>query len=132
MDVRYRKSLLERLETDRGYDGGLSAAVVKAFRKRMQSIYAATDGRDLLALESLHIELQEKPAYQYLMRFNETSTAIGVLNHPNELEHRYAMPFTNKRRLILEFESDGPDTVVAVVDMEDYNEELDHAAQKNS
>ncbi len=47
MDVRFKDASLERLEVDAAYSGGYAAAIVKAFRKRMQQIIA----NDRLKLE---------------------------------------------------------------------------------
>ena len=41
------------------------------------------------------------------------------------------MPLPDQHRLVLEFEGNAPDHVVAVVDLEEYHEEFDHAAQKD-
>jgi plasmid maintenance system killer protein len=86
------------METDPGYHGGLPAAVVTAFRKRMQTIRAAPNEHVLHALKSLHFEqLKEELCHQYSMRFNEQSAAIGILNDSHDTDHRYAMPLTDQR-----------------------------------
>jgi proteic killer suppression protein len=132
MEVRFSKAFLDQMETDPGYDYGLPVAVVTAYRKRMQTIRAAPNEHVLHALKSLRLEeLEEKRDHQYSMRFNDQRTAIGILNDPYDPDHRYAMRLTDQYRLVVEFESKAADKVVAVVDMEDYHEEFDHAAQKD-
>ena len=89
---------MDRLETDESYDGGLSQALVKAFRKRMQFIRSANDERDFYAMKSLHFEkLKGKRAHQHSMRLND------------------------QFRLILEFEESKTEKTVVVVAIEDYH-----------
>jgi toxin HigB-1 len=98
MEVRFKQAFLDRLEADPGYDHGLPAAVVKAYRKRMQTIRAAPDERVFYALKSLHFEkLKGKRDQQHSMRIND------------------------QWRLIIEFERKPPGKVVVVVDVEDYH-----------
>ena len=97
MDIRFRQSKLDRLETEPG-DGGLPPGVVKAYRKRIQLIRAADDERVFSRFASLHYEkLKGKRKHQWSMRLN------------------------NQWRLILEFEGKGADRVVWVVDIVDYH-----------
>ncbi|MBP6726257.1 MAG: type II toxin-antitoxin system RelE/ParE family toxin, partial [Thauera sp.] len=56
MDVRFEDPSLEKLEVDPKYTAGLDAALVKAFRKRLQFIRAALDERAFYAMKSLHYE----------------------------------------------------------------------------
>ena len=72
MDVAFEDDSLKRLETDPGFTGGHDAAIVKAFRKRMQMIRAAIDERDFYALKSLHYEkLKGDRDGQSSMRLND-------------------------------------------------------------
>ena len=97
MEVRFKQAFLDRLETDPDYDHGFPAAVVKAYRKRMQQIRAALDERVFYALKSLHFEkLKGKRDQQHSMRIND------------------------QWRLIIELERN-PGKVVVVVDIEDYH-----------
>lgn len=98
MEVRFKDDSLDRLETDESYDGGLSQALVKAFRKRMQFIRSAHDERDFYVMKSLHFEkLKGKRSHQHSMRLND------------------------QFRLIIEFETKGTDKTVVVVEIEDYH-----------
>ena len=98
MLVRFRDERPDRLETDASYDAGFSEAIVKAFRRRMQSIRAAMDERPFYTSRSLHFErLKGNRSHQYSMRLND------------------------QWRLILEFEGDVPNKVVVVVSIEDYH-----------
>src|SRR5215831_11397859 len=72
MEVGFADDSLDRLETDARFDGGFAAAVVKAFRKRMQQIRAAEDERAFYALKSLHFEkLKGNRSHQHSMRLND-------------------------------------------------------------
>lgn len=98
MEVRFADAGLDRLETDPSFDGGFSQAIVKAYRKRMQSIRAAPDERDFYAMRSLNFEKLKGPrSQQYSMRLND------------------------QWRLILEMEGKGKNKVLVVVGIEDYH-----------
>ena len=72
MDVDFEDASLRRLEADPRFTADLDAAVVKAFRKRMQFIRAAVDERVFRAMKSLHYEkLQGDRAGQCSMRLND-------------------------------------------------------------
>lgn len=72
MDVDFEDASLRRLEADPGFTAGFDAAIVKAFRKRMQLIRAAVDERAFYAMKSLHYEkLQGDRAGQHSMRLND-------------------------------------------------------------
>ena len=72
MDVRFEDPSLEKLEVDPKNTAGLDAALVKAFRKRLQFIRAALDERAFYAMKSLHYEkLKGDLAGQRSMRLND-------------------------------------------------------------
>ena len=50
MEVEFADPDLARLESDPAFSGGFEAAIVKAFRKRMQLIRAAIDERAFRAM----------------------------------------------------------------------------------
>ena len=60
MDVSFKDHSLDRLETDAGFSAGFSAglgdALVKAYRRAMQHIRAATDERTLYSRRSFRFE----------------------------------------------------------------------------
>ena len=98
MEVQFRDEKLDRLETDPKYDGGLSQAIVTAYRKRMQMIRAAPDERVFYQLRSLHFEkLLGNRSHQHSMRLND------------------------QWRLIIEFVGDAPQKIVVIVSIEDYH-----------
>ncbi|MYB76846.1 MAG: plasmid maintenance system killer protein [Chloroflexi bacterium] len=98
MEVRYEDSELERLESDPSFRGKWSQSVVKAFRKRMQAIRAATDERAFYQMKSFHFEkLAGNRRHQRSMRLND------------------------QFRLILKFEGKSPDKTVVVISIEDYH-----------
>ena len=98
MEVTFRDQSLDRLETDAAYGGGFESAVVKAFRKAMQHVRAATDERTFYARRSFRFEkLKGKREGQYSMRLND------------------------QWRLIVELKSEGAKKVVHVVEITDYH-----------
>jgi proteic killer suppression protein len=98
MDVRHAKQELDRLETDQLFNGNFSVALVKAFRKRMQLIRSAADERDIRRMKSLHFEKLKKPR-----------------------DHQHSIRLNDQWRLTLEFTSDGQNTFVTVIAIEDYH-----------
>lgn len=98
MDVAFKDESLDRLETDAGFSAGFGDAVVKAFRKRMQQIRAATDERTFYAHRSLHFEkLQGGREGQLSMRLND------------------------QWRLIVELHGEAPKKTIYVVEIVDYH-----------
>lgn len=98
MNVIFKDDSLDKLEADANFNGGYSDAIVKAFRKRMQFIRAATDERDFYSLASLRFEkLKGDRAHQRSLRLND------------------------QWRLVLEFRGEAQNKVVVVVCIEDYH-----------
>ncbi|MGE0542633.1 MAG: type II toxin-antitoxin system RelE/ParE family toxin [Dehalococcoidia bacterium] len=98
MDVQFADDDLDRLETDPAFDMGLSSAIVKAYRRRMQGIRAAVDERDFYAMKSWHFEkLAGKRSHQRSIRLND------------------------QYRLIVELVGRGQDTYVRIISVEDYH-----------
>src|ERR1035437_8194342 len=97
MDFRFHDATLERVFEEDGFSGGLSGAIVKAFRKRMQQIMAAVDERLFYTIGGMSFEkLEDDRVGQFSMRLND------------------------QYRLILEFEGKNPKTVV-IVEITDYH-----------
>lgn len=72
MEVEFADPALRQLEIDEKFTASFSAAIVKAFRKRLQMIRAAQDVRDFYALKSLHFEkLKGDRKGQHSMRLND-------------------------------------------------------------
>jgi proteic killer suppression protein len=98
MDVTFKDQSLDRLEVDPAYSAGLGNAVVKAYRKRMQQIRAATDERTFYASRALNFEkLKGSREGQYSMRLND------------------------QWRLIVELKGEAPRKTVHVVEIADYH-----------
>jgi proteic killer suppression protein len=98
MDVTFKDQSLDRLETDAAYSGGFGGDVVKAYRKAMQHIRAATDERTFYARKSFHFEkLKGGREGQHSMRLND------------------------QWRLIIELHGKAPNKVVHVVEIDDYH-----------
>lgn len=71
MEVRFENDELDRLEVEAG-SGRFAEAIVKAYRKRMQQIRAASSIQDFYSLKSLHFEkLKGDMAGQWSMRLND-------------------------------------------------------------
>jgi proteic killer suppression protein len=72
MDVAFEDQSLDRLETDASFSAGFGGGIVKAFRRRMQQIRAASDERTFYAHRSYNFEkLQGDRLGQYSMRLND-------------------------------------------------------------
>lgn len=97
MKVSFRSRKLEALETEAG-DAGYPPEAVKAFRKRMQFLRAATDERDIRAMKS--------------MRFEKLMGARS---------HQYSLRLNDQWRLILEFEQQAGAKTLVIVEIEDYH-----------
>jgi toxin HigB-1 len=81
MDVTFKDESLDRLETDAAFSAGFDNAIVKAFRKRMQQIRAATDEQTFYAHRSLHFEkLKGARKGQHSMRLNDQWRLIVELH----------------------------------------------------
>ena len=98
MDVHFKNAVLEKVEADANYDGGLSKPIAKIFRKRMQQIRAAIDERLFYALKSLHFEKLE-----------------------GDRKHQHSMKLNDQWRLIVEFEGESPNKVIVIVEITDYH-----------
>lgn len=98
MEVEFGDSSLDRLESDAKFDAGFSQSIVKAFRKRMQTIRAAPDERTFYALKSLHFE---------------------KLN--GNRSHQQSMKLNDQWRLVIELKGEGHNKVVLIVSIEDYH-----------
>ena len=86
MEVEFDDKGLEQLETDPRETGGYSAAVVKAFRKRMQMIRAAPDEREFYAMKSLHFEKMRSAPNYHSMRLNAQFRLIIELKGESQLK----------------------------------------------
>jgi toxin HigB-1 len=97
MEVRFEDDSLDALEIGPG-DGGFSAAVVKAFRKRLQFIRAAADLRDFYSMKSLHFEKLK-----------------------GDLGGKHSMRLNDQWRLIMRFEGESTRTVAVLIGIRDYH-----------
>ena len=98
MEVKFRDTALDRLETDPEFTAGFDRAIVRAFRKRLQAIRSAIDERDLYVFKSWRIEkLKGNRSHQRSIRLND------------------------QWRLIVEIEQADPKNVMVVVGIEDYH-----------
>jgi proteic killer suppression protein len=98
MEAVFDDEDLDRLETDPAFTGGHGAPVVKAFRKRMQMIRAATDERTFYALKSLHFEKLH-----------------------GDREGQHSMRLNDQWRLIVKLKGEAPRKIVHVVEITDYH-----------
>ena len=98
MEVQHDDPMLEQVEFDRSFTGGLAPGIVKAFRKTMQSIRAANDERDI----------RERKA----ARFEKLS---------GRRSHQHSIRLNNQFRLIVELHGEAPNKTVVIVGIEDYH-----------
>ena len=98
MEIAFAVESLDRLETDAGYSAGFGDAVVKAYRKRMQQIRAATDERTFYATRSLNFEMLK-----------------------GDREGQYSMRLNDQWRLIVELVGKAPRKVVRIIEITDYH-----------
>jgi plasmid maintenance system killer protein len=96
MRVRFADRDLDRMETDKGYAGRHSQAIVRSFRRAMAVIRAADTEQVFYGLAGMHFEKLRRRPGQYSMRLNL------------------------QMRLIIEFEGGNPKTIV-VIGIEDYH-----------
>ncbi len=99
MRVVFEDDDLRRLAEDASYaPRRWGADVIKAYRKKIQVLRAATDERDLYAMRSLRLER---------LKGNRAGTSSIRLNR--------------QFRLIIKFETDGEGRTVIVIEMVDYH-----------
>lgn len=98
MDVTFKDQSLDRLETDATYNAGFSDGVVKAYRKAMQHIRAASDERTFYTRRSFRFE-----------------KLLG------DREGQHSMRLNDQWRLIVEFRGSAPNKIVHVVEVADYH-----------
>ena len=112
MEVEYDDDDLERLETDPAFNANLSRDLVKAFRKRMQTIRAALDKRDFYPLRGLRFEaLKGKRKGEHSSHFRA----------PAQLAELMPMRLNDQFRLIMKLEQRSRGTVVLICSIEDYH-----------
>ena len=98
MDVTFKNQSLDRLEVDASYSAGLGDALVKAYRRAMQHIRAASDERTLYSRRSFRFEkLSGDRAGQHSMRLND------------------------QWRLIVEIQGEAPNKIIHVIEIVDYH-----------
>ena len=98
MEVIFEDHDLEKLETDSGFDAGLSGEIIKAYRKRIQQIRAAIDERDFYSLKSLRFEKLK-----------------------GSRDHQRSMRLNDQWRLIVELRGESSNKVVVIIAIEDYH-----------
>ena len=98
MEIAFADESLDRLETDAAYTAGFGQAVVKAYRKRVQQIRAATDERTFYGLKSLHYEKLK-----------------------GDREGQHSMMLNDQWRLIVEIMGKAPAKVVRIIEIADYH-----------
>lgn len=98
METEFNTDELDRLETDKDFTGGYAREIVKAFRKRMQAVRAATDERDLREVKGNHFEkLKGARSHQHSLRLND------------------------QMRLVVEIVKSSPKNKIIIVAIEDYH-----------
>ncbi len=98
MEVEFADDDLDRLETDLRFNLGFASEIVRAFRKRIQTIRAAPDERTFYSLKSLHFEKLK-----------------------GNRDHQHSMRLNKQWRLIIEIKPGQPKNTIVVVAIEDYH-----------
>jgi proteic killer suppression protein len=98
MDVEFADEQWDQLETDPEFNAGFAREIVRAYRKRMQAIRAATDERTFYEMKSLHFEKLK-----------------------GDRDHQRSMRLNSPWRLILEIKPSQPKNIVVVIGIEDYH-----------
>jgi len=81
MLVDFRDDNLRRLYRDRSFGAGFAESVVKAYRRRVNFIYAAVDERDLYLFGSQQFKkLKGQWSHQRSMRLNDQYRLILTLD----------------------------------------------------
>jgi proteic killer suppression protein len=111
MDVSFNDQSLDRLETDASFSAGFGGDVVKAFRKAMQHIRAASDERTLYSRRGFRFEkLKGGRDGQYSMRLNDQWRLIVELHEEAANDNEPRKP-----------EDPPPKKTVHVVEIVDYH-----------
>ena len=80
MEVIFASEELQRLAAEKRYTARLPTAVVRAYRKRLQAIWAANDERDLGAVRGNRFEkMKGSRSHQYSLRLNDQYRLIVEL-----------------------------------------------------
>lgn len=98
MDVTFKDQSLDQLETDASYSAGWGGDIVRAYRKTMQHIRAATDERTFYARRSFRFEKLK-----------------------GDREGEYSMRFNDQWRLIIELHGEAPKKVAHIIEIADYH-----------
>src|ERR1700732_846833 len=98
MDLPFEDEALDRLETDAAFSSGFADPIVKAYRKPMQQIRAATDERPFYAHRSFHFE---------------TLKGARAGQRSRRLNHQW--------RLVVELGGEAPRKTVHIVEIVDYH-----------
>ena len=98
MDVTFKNDSLDRLETDAAYSAGFSDGIVRAYRKAMQHIRAASDERMFYTRRSFRFE-----------------KLLG------DREGQHSMRLNDQWRLIVEIRGTAHDKTVHIIEIVDYH-----------
>lgn len=98
MTVEFDDDDLDRLETDPVFTAGFGQAIVKAYRRRMQSIRTAPDERTFYTSKGMHFEKLK-----------------------GDREGQYSIKLNKQWRLILSLEGEAPSKVVRIIEIVDYH-----------
>lgn len=98
MDVTFKEHALDRLEVDASYSAGYSAGIVKAYRRAMQHIRAASDERTFYTRRSFRFE-----------------KLLG------DREGQYSMRLNDQFRLIVELQGSAPNKIIHIIEIVDYH-----------
>lgn len=98
MEIEFSNDTLNRLETEKGLTGGYPREIVRAYRRRLQAMRAASDERDLYAFAS--------------WRFKKLHGGRS---------HQRSIRLNDQWRLVVEVKQASPKNIIVVVSIEDYH-----------
>lgn len=98
MEVRFRNAEYSKLEVDANFCDKWPAAIVKAYRNRLNFLRQALDERDFYAWRSLRFEKLK-----------------------GNREHQFSLRLNDQWRLVVELDGEAPKKAIVIVGIEDYH-----------
>lgn len=97
MNIRFKNKNFQRLYEDVNFFYKLDASIIKAYRKKVQILSAASDLNDLKQLKSLHLEKLK------------------------QLQPYYSIRLNSQWRLIIQIQKANDETTIEIIDIRDYH-----------
>jgi plasmid maintenance system killer protein len=81
VDIRFSEKTLDRMETEPAFTGGLSPALVSAYRSRIQALRAAPQEQALLQLQSF--DFRERANAKHAVRVTDDWDLLVAFENAN-------------------------------------------------